>query len=195
MKKVKLSILMLLAVVLILPACKKGENDPFISLKSRDGRITAKWKLTTIAGTESDITTQSGATSTVSKSITYNGSTEVTTTTTSMTGLPAQTSTTTSIYTFDMTIDKLGVVTYNLTEPPDSYTGNGTWVWASNSKDKDVITISLNGNAGFLFSGTYDISQLKSKELVLQVTTDESSTSSNQTETKHTEYAYTFEKQ
>ena len=30
----------------VLTGCKKGENDPFLSLKSRDARITELWKLT-----------------------------------------------------------------------------------------------------------------------------------------------------
>lgn len=195
MKKLKIALLTLLAAVILLPSCKKGKDDPFISLKSRDSRITAKWKLTSITGTESDITISSGSTTNQSKSVTYNGSTEISTTTTTITGFPTQTNTTTSIYSYDMTIDKLGVVTYNLTAPPDSYTGNGTWVWASNNKNKDVINISLNGTGGFLFSGSYDIDQLKSKELVFKNTTDEYSASSGQNETKHTEYTYTFEKQ
>ncbi|SFT67587.1 hypothetical protein SAMN05216474_1718 [Lishizhenia tianjinensis] len=31
-------------------SCKKGENDPAISLKSRDARITGEWKLTNLSG-------------------------------------------------------------------------------------------------------------------------------------------------
>lgn len=39
-----------LAIVLILAlsfgACKKGENDPFLSLKTRKGRLSGNWKVT-----------------------------------------------------------------------------------------------------------------------------------------------------
>ena len=50
MKNLKIALFVVLAATFILPSCKKGENDPFISLKSRDARITAKWKLTKIEG-------------------------------------------------------------------------------------------------------------------------------------------------
>lgn len=47
---------MLSAGVLLLatPSCKKGENDPFMSLSSRTGRISGEWKLT-----EASVTTKS----------------------------------------------------------------------------------------------------------------------------------------
>lgn len=35
-----------------LAACRRGEQDPFISLRSRDARLTGKWKLASIEGTE-----------------------------------------------------------------------------------------------------------------------------------------------
>ncbi len=66
MKKVKISILMVLAVVLILPACKKGADDPFLSLKSRKARISGVWTLSSGTRTE----TQGGSTYTA----TYDGS-------------------------------------------------------------------------------------------------------------------------
>jgi ABC-type phosphate transport system substrate-binding protein len=58
MKKVKFALLVLLAAILVLPSCKKGENDPFMSLHSRKARVVGEWTL------------KSG-------SITYNGSTTV----------------------------------------------------------------------------------------------------------------------
>jgi hypothetical protein len=60
MKKVKIALLMLMAVVFILPSCKKGENDPFLSLKSRKGRMVGEWTLKEGSTTE----TQSGGTTT-----------------------------------------------------------------------------------------------------------------------------------
>ena len=38
----------------LLSSCKKGENDPFLSLKSRDARITALWKLTSAESSENN---------------------------------------------------------------------------------------------------------------------------------------------
>jgi hypothetical protein len=49
MKKIKNALLIILVIVFIIPAfqgCKKGENDPFISLLSRKARLTGEWNLT-----------------------------------------------------------------------------------------------------------------------------------------------------
>jgi hypothetical protein len=58
MRKVTIALVMLLAVVFILPSCKKGENDPFLSLHSRKARVVGEWTLS-------------------SGSITYNGTTTI----------------------------------------------------------------------------------------------------------------------
>jgi hypothetical protein len=206
MKNLKKALLILVVVVMALPACKKGANDPFISFKSRDARITATWKLTAIDGTESDVSTTSGVTTNMSTTVTYNGSSETKTVVTTITGMPTQTNTTTSVFTFDMTLDKRGVVTYNATavvlSTTSSYTGNGSWAWLSNSKNRDAIMIALNGDGagvvgigGFMgIPAMYDIDQLKSKTLVLKNKTEESTTGSTSS-SKSSEYTYTFEKQ
>ena len=38
-----------------LAACKKGENDPFLSLRTRNARITGTWKLTAQETTQTDV--------------------------------------------------------------------------------------------------------------------------------------------
>jgi len=46
----KKTLLILTCAVLLaggLTSCKKGENDPFLSLRSRKARVTGKWNLTT----------------------------------------------------------------------------------------------------------------------------------------------------
>jgi hypothetical protein len=43
--KTILKTLCLLAFILNMSSCKKGENDPFISLQSRKARINGNWKL------------------------------------------------------------------------------------------------------------------------------------------------------
>ena len=43
MKKIQKLILLALTVALILPACKKGENDPFLSFRSRKSRVAGEW--------------------------------------------------------------------------------------------------------------------------------------------------------
>ncbi len=61
MKKVNKILVLLLVAVFAIPmlnSCKKGEGDPFLSLKSREGRLKGEWKL--VSGTE---TGTSGTTS------------------------------------------------------------------------------------------------------------------------------------
>jgi len=46
MKIIKL-LLLLVIIIVIIPSCKKGDNDPFLSLRSRKARITGNWELIT----------------------------------------------------------------------------------------------------------------------------------------------------
>lgn len=45
MKNLKIALLLVLAAAFVLPACKKGENDPFLSLLSRKARVVGEWEL------------------------------------------------------------------------------------------------------------------------------------------------------
>lgn len=157
MKKVKIGILMLLAVILALPACKKGENDPFLSLKSRDGRITAKWKLTKIEYTETWV---SGTT--IIQTVAYDGSIATMT----YTGWPSQSAT----GTYEMDIIKDGTMTWNETYTPsggsaDVQNSTGTWEWLDSYKNKTVILLA--GGNNLFTGGEWVIDKLSSKELVL----------------------------
>jgi len=178
-------------------SCKKGDNDPSISLKSRDARITAKWKLTKIEGT--DITLSSGITQTTA--VSFDGS--VRTVVTTITGFPIVIPPTTSKDTvaFDMTIEKKSKMswteTFTTASPAtvDAQSGTGTWQWVDSDKDKSFVTIcgpNNGGSADLIKGGVYKIDRLASKELVLIV---ESSTNENGTNTTSTSYKYTFEAQ
>lgn len=45
MKNLKIALLVVLAAAFVLPSCKKGENDPFLSLHSRKARVVGEWTL------------------------------------------------------------------------------------------------------------------------------------------------------
>ncbi len=47
MKKIQKLIIIALTVAVVLPACKKGENDPFLSLRSRKSRVAGEWTVST----------------------------------------------------------------------------------------------------------------------------------------------------
>ena len=174
MKNVRIGLFMLSVLMVLVSSCKKGENDPFVSLKSRDARITAKWKLTKIEGTSnSEVVTYDGATLSEGGEITYKNAS------------------------FEMTIDKDGILTstevktlnfLNSKETIESATG--FWAWLSANKEKTYINLSTGGPFG-LSVATYYIDQLKSSELVLKYY----ATSTNANTTYVTDLKLTFEKQ
>jgi hypothetical protein len=45
MKKVIYYIVLSMVISIVMPACKKGEDDPFISLRSRKSRVAGEWKV------------------------------------------------------------------------------------------------------------------------------------------------------
>ena len=163
MKKTILILSSMLLIGVSFEGCKKGENDPFISLHSRDARLTAKWKLTKIEYTDVNGSTASIATTTT---ITFDGSSYSATVSTP----PAPSATSVGTGTYEMTIDKHGKVSYSETFTASGgtakiTTGDGHWEWLSSSKNRDNILID---GSGTLFSGgLYYIDRLASKELVL----------------------------
>jgi hypothetical protein len=156
-----LTLLVLFAFAgIIFGSCKKGENDPAISFKSRDARITAKWKLTKIASTY----TQVEGPSTTLTLVSFDGF--LYTTKISVNGNPVITDTKSG--TFEMTIEKEGVMSWNETYINGGTTearyATGFWRWLDSDKNKSWIYVE--GGAYFFFSGRYKIDRLASKELV-----------------------------
>jgi hypothetical protein len=164
MKKV---LLVLLIAAFAMPAfvsCKKGANDPAISLNSRAKRLEADWKLTNFDGTYNYV----GGTTAYTVTLRFDGNTY------SQNESPAG-----GIYgnlsgsgSFKMTIAKDGA--YSIDE---SYTasgatsadirkGDGYWYWGDNDNAKIAVNFSIGGSNLF-FSGRYEIDKLSSKELIL----------------------------
>jgi hypothetical protein len=52
MKKAKIALLALVATVFILPACKKGPDDPFLTIRGRKDRLCQTWTLSSGSTTE-----------------------------------------------------------------------------------------------------------------------------------------------
>ncbi len=187
MKKVKSLLLVAIAALVIFPfinGCKKGANDPFITIKSRDARITAKWKLTKVEGT---VATTIGATL-YTTTCSFDGATYTTSTT-------PGTSTTKSTGTFEMTISEDGVVDYSETCTPDggtavTVTGKGTWQWVDSDKDKAFLYLVIS-NMNYFSSNLYYIDELKSKELILKYVSEET----DDGDVNNINKTYTFTKQ
>lgn len=186
----KKSIIVLSSMILFgvaFEGCKKGQNDPGISLHSRDARLTAKWKLTKIESTDVNGTSATISTTTI---ITYDG----TTFSKGVTTPPLATVTSTGTGTYEMTIDKRGKISFNETYTPsggtaDITSGEGNWEWLSDSKNRDNILLDGSGN---LFNGgLYAVDRLASKELVLTYTGK--SVDNGVTDTMTDKYTFTKE--
>lgn len=151
MKKTILFVFTVIAVMLTFNGCKKGENDPFLSLKSRNARITATWKLSK-QEYKKIVTHKTGGT-TVIKTTTRNFDGSLMTVTTSI-------GTTSNPYSWEITIEKDG--TYSMTKIEAGYKTEqtGNWWWLDDKNNKARIVFDIDNES-------YKIDQLKSKELIL----------------------------
>lgn len=119
--------------VLLLQSCKKGENDPFLSLKTRDARITGEWELSTSYSESRQSYTYDGTTTTSTSSSVYENGQEI---------YKSDSYTDTSVYSLVMEINKDGSSTFTYTHEGDIETESGTWYWANNAKNKTGIVIN-----------------------------------------------------
>jgi hypothetical protein len=176
-------LLFLLIVLIALPAlqsCKKGENDPLISFRSRDARLIGSWKLVKVEGSYDRV---QGGNHTYS-TFTYDGYTFLDDISNGSVG---------GTGTYEMTIDKKGTMSWNETLLVGNHTlineGNGYWKWQNTDKNKTVV--NLVGGAHLFTSGDCMIDRLAYKELVIKRkynTNDDGDTYSS-------DYTYTFEKE
>ncbi len=191
MKKILVLSLSVLALVANLTSCKKGENDPMLSLHTRKARVVGVWTLTKSEST--DVNTNSSGTTTNTYS--YDGTTETgTQTSTNNGGTSVTTPTIPQIYTLTIEFkkDRTYLETYSL---PDGskYTANGDWNFVGKNKslklkNKEAICLleksnsnSSNGttqttNYTGLSGSILVIDQLKNKEMII---IDESTSTSN----------------
>lgn len=177
-----LSMLIVLGVSTTFTGCKKGENDPFLSLKSRKARISGEWTL--VSGSETSTYNSGGVAG--SSSTTYTETSYIS----NGTSYP---------YSEKMTIEKDGTYEIEVIDDGDFYTITGNWFFAGAIKDldlknKEAIVFSSQQYSEPGYSETYDgfyagevyiIDQLKNKELVFKgeyTTTGSGFTSTNKYE-------------
>jgi hypothetical protein len=167
MKKLLILGIAALATAGTLQSCKKGENDPFLSLRSRKARLAGEWKLTSSENKNEQ--TYMGTTTTSTR--TYDGTTET------LVMTPGGTST--SEYTITLTIEKDGTYTRVYTEDGETTTTKGTWIFLNRSKEnelknKEAIMLTQTSTSEGGETTTMDdlngevieIDQLKSKEMI-----------------------------
>ena len=137
MKKVKIALVALTLAAFAFDGCKKGADDPFMSIHSRKGRLAGDWKISAGSGTDVSGTN----TSTWS----YDGAIYTQT---------SGTITTTTNITWTLNFEKDGtykqVMTTTATNYNDVQTETGTWNFTSgigDNKNKDrvvLMTLSFN---------------------------------------------------
>lgn len=177
----------ILPLALSLNSCKRGEDDPFLSFRTRDARLMGEW---TVASIESKQEINNSVNSSVTNTlveITYSGadikldSTIVTNTTT------YKRTYTNKEYSMTLNIMEAGVMEGiekygNKTVTGTGITGaletimtyrssiKGYWKWATDDKSKSTVTLST-GPVSVAFGGlgviTYQIQKLTNKEVVL----------------------------
>ncbi len=248
MKKLTQSVLAILVVASSITACKKGEDDPFLSLRSRDARLIGEWKLTAVSGkttaTGSETVTNTTGTLTTTENLSvdenYNGTVLETKVTYSIAESPGSTesestSSKTNL-TLELTINDDGTAvvtttstpvsvttvrvpanprpsfitsgyagfnsalgyswtnstfdeTYNYTSSTSKDNYTGYWNWENTNKNKTRVVID-----GL---GTFNVRQLKNKELILEVVEMSSSnfttTGESENSTSDDNTTWTFE--
>jgi hypothetical protein len=155
MKKVRILILTFIVLGAI-PSCKKGDNDPFISLRSRDARITGNWKVVNLEYNSNDDGDISSAI--------LNGS------------ILTQTINGSSIsysYSANWEINSDGTLNSSYAIDGSLSTESDTWNWLDDSQKKSKI--SINGEV-------YVVDRLTNKELVLRSQSEYSNPSGNDLE-------------
>ena len=179
MKKVLTLALGLAIVGGSMTSCKKGENDPFMSLKSRKARVAGEWVMSASESTRTTTQTFSGVSTTTTTTTVYDGTTETRTET-----VAGQTPTvTTSSYVQEMTFEKDGTFTQTYTSGGSTWTSKGNWAFLTKSKEaelkkKEAILLSVTsststpGTATSTYGAFEDgqvlmIDQLKSKEMII----------------------------
>jgi hypothetical protein len=196
----KLAIIAAVAVIAsatFLESCKKGENDPFLSFRSRKGRVAGEWKVSSGSGSS---TNGQG----VSSTWTFDGTT--------LTQIQGSNPSTTP-YTIEYTFDKDGSFTQidvtSVGQTTLTTTTSGTWnftgkVGEDKNKDRIVmrtlseVTTSVNPASTSTITYTGDdapsdimyIDQLKNKEIIFKF--KGSQTSGNPATTDSNEGTYTL---
>lgn len=160
MKKYTYSSLFIITSVIIasltIQSCKKGKNDPFLSLRSRDGRLCRAWKLTSITGNSAN------------NKITYDGSTVTDAGTTLWVSATFQIT-----FNKDASVNFVEIKTNNSTgaEAP-TITDKNFWTWLNSEKSKEFLSLPISVNPFGLIpstalNGVFYVDCLKASKLVL----------------------------
>lgn len=154
--------------------CKRGEGDPFLSLRSRKARVAGDWTLST--GKTIDMSSSGSASTTTTTDYTATTATE------NIVTVPSTSNPATSwAYTSKSTFEKDGTFTQTVVDAGVSTTYTGVWNFTSgvgkDMKNKSQLVLTYltitQGSTSLSYTGvtndvTFDIYQLKNKEMILK---------------------------
>ena len=168
-------------------SCKKGEDDPFLSLRSRKARLAGEW---TLSKKESSYKSDNTST-TFTETSSYDGTTETGNSIITENGQPAVESYSyTSTYSCKYTFDKDGTYQIVTTTTSSVITETGVWSFVGKSREKElknkeaILLTKLSGTSSYTngtnpsaeeYTGVtgaagkvFLISRLANKEMVLE---------------------------
>lgn len=141
--------------------CAKGEDDPFFSIHTRDGRITQAWLLKSLSGTV--VTTLNGATTNIEYE--FDG-TNIYITTNGVTQSYA--------YIYKMNVKDNGEVfseeflnDFNTNAVVSQSSKTSYWYWGDDDKTKTSINLDLTGILNQWLN--YDLRRLGYNDIIMQV--------------------------
>jgi hypothetical protein len=174
MKNLSKAVLAALVVASSFTACKKGDEDPGFTLKSRKGRLSQEWKVANYSSETTDVTTTNGTPTTTSTDVTtttYSGNTATmkVVSTTSGGGFSATTTTTTTgtVTDYSMIFEKDGTWSSTKIIKWTSETEQGT---TTDTRPLDV-TITTNSSGIWYFTGKNKSTEDKKAENLILATT------------------------
>jgi hypothetical protein len=110
-------------------SCKKGENDPGLSLKSRTARLVGEWELTEMTSTSTNTYSTGGSSTSTTN---FSGSSKTTI---------YSSGSVTTVYSESMEVMKDGTYKGNTSETGDGWSSisasEGTWAWIAGNKDDE----------------------------------------------------------
>jgi hypothetical protein len=146
MKKIHIYILVAAMVIPAFQSCKKGENDPFLSFRSRKARVAGDWKVVSSKGSQ----TETGSFGN-SFSWTYDGTTYTETDASGTVSYPE-----TVTYTFE----KDGNYSYTRVSDGNTSSATGTWNFLAgvgDAKNKERMVLRSISYTSSSYSITYDM--------------------------------------
>jgi hypothetical protein len=158
MKRTLPFLVVLILVQAVLSSCRKGENDPWLSFRPRDARITQKWEIKGLDGTF--VTAENGASSSFRYELNQNIITIV-----QSPGSARNFGYSFTIQLFDNgNMQAIETLTDSVGTQFESL-ANGQWYWLDDAKNKGSIKMDLAGVLAPIEA--FQIDRLAYDELVL----------------------------